>query len=69
MAIRVELECDLGSLVADARRLLVVDPGRFQKLLTLCRAYLSIYEMPHESLSDLAGRLTLAPPNNAKPSA
>lgn len=66
----VELECGLEDLVVEARRLLAVDPERFVKLLTLCRAYLSIYEMPHESLTELTARLTTLPVGvSPKPSA
>ena len=38
----------LDALLAAGRRLLELDPDRFQKLLALCRTYVAIYERPNE---------------------
>lgn len=54
---RVEMESELDQFVAGARRLIAFDPGRYLMLQVLLRAYLSIYEAPHESLQDLIERL------------
>lgn len=57
VAPRVEMEAGLEALVEDARKLLALDPCRFFKLLALCRAYVSIYESPEETLLELLVRL------------
>lgn len=39
----------LDALLVGGRKLLEFDPGRFNKLLSLCRTYVSIYERPNEA--------------------
>lgn len=50
----------LDALLAAARRLRELDPARFQKLLTLCRTYVAIYERPEESESVFLSRIAQA---------
>lgn len=56
MVPRVDVENGLDALLGDARRLLERDSASFLRVLALCRAYLSIYEEPHESLDELLAR-------------
>ena len=39
----------LDALLVAGRKLLELDPERFDKLLSLCRMYVSIYERPNEA--------------------
>lgn len=52
----VEIE-GLDALLAAGRRLLELDPERFQRVLALARTYVSIYERPEESEDVFASRL------------
>lgn len=49
----MEKECievdGLDALLAAGRRLREVDPERFQRILSLCRTYVAIYDRPDES--------------------
>ncbi len=47
----------LDALLAAGRRLLELDPKRFQRLLALCRTYVAIYERPDESEDVFMSRL------------
>jgi hypothetical protein len=49
----VDVECGLEALLSAAARLLELDPGRFMRVLALCRAYLAVYEQPDEGLPEL----------------
>jgi hypothetical protein len=51
-----EIDDGLDDLAEAGRRLISIDPVRFLKVLELARAYLSIYELPHEQLPELVAR-------------
>lgn len=52
-----QLEVDgLDALLVAARKLKVLDMDRFNKVLALCRAYVSVYERPEESDELFASR-------------
>lgn len=53
MAPRVVPESGLDAFVHAGRRLLELDPTRFQKVLALAWVYISIYESPPGSPLDL----------------
>lgn len=39
----------LDALTEAGRRLRELDPSRFERILSLCRAYVAVYERPEES--------------------
>lgn len=55
------LEVDgVEALTEAGRRLRDLDPERFQRVLAICRGYVSIYERPEESEEVFLSRLTQA---------
>lgn len=50
----------LGALLECGRRLQELDPERFQKLLTLARTYVAIYERADESEAVFLSRIAQA---------
>ena len=69
MGARLDVEDGLAALLAAARRLIVVDPDRFTRVLALAEAYLSTYEQPHEGPVEVVARCLLISPPKTKPSA
>lgn len=66
----MDVEVGLDALVEVARRLLDVDPERFLRVLALARAYVSVYDLPHEGDLDVVARcMSISPPHDWKPSA
>lgn len=60
MAIRrVDVESGLEALGAAARKLISLDPTRFETVLRLALVYVSIYEQPVLSPAELLERATL----------
>lgn len=59
MAIRVDVESGLEALGAAARKLISLDPARFETVLRLALVYVSIYETPVSSAAELLERATL----------
>lgn len=47
----------LDALLVAARRLRELDPERFERVLALCRTYVSIYERPDEPEEVFVSRL------------
>jgi len=65
MAIRtVAVESGLEALAEAARKLIAIDPARFQIVLHLMLVYVSIYETPVTSPADLLARAALIPTGN-----
>lgn len=50
----------VDALIVAARRLRELDPQRFDKLLTLCRTYVAIYERPEEHEEVFLSRIAQA---------
>lgn len=50
----------LDALLAAGRRLRELDPERFERVLSICRAYVAIYERPDESEEVFLSRLQQA---------
>lgn len=70
MGTRLDVEDALCALGEAGRRLLAVDPERFLRVLSLARAYLSVYELPREPPIEVLARCAMiSPPPNGKPSA
>jgi len=62
-----QIEVDgLDALLVAARRLRELDVERFQRVLALCRAYVSVYERPDEDDAIFASRLAQISPGNRK---
>jgi hypothetical protein len=53
---RVEVD-GLDALLAAGRRLRDLDPARFEKVLSICRAYVAIYDRPDEAEDVFMSRL------------
>jgi hypothetical protein len=56
---RVDVD-GLDALLAAGRRLRELDPERFDRVLTICRAYVAIYDRPEESEDVFLSRLQQA---------
>jgi hypothetical protein len=57
------LEVDgLDALLAAGRRLRDLDPERFERVLSICRAYVAVYDRPEESDEVFLSRLKQASP-------
>ena len=56
----------LDALLAAGRRLLELDPERFERVLSLCRTYVSIYERPDEQEEIFMSRLAQISPQTPK---
>ena len=69
MASRVDVEHGLSALVEDARRLLVIDPDRFFRVLVLCRAYLAIHDRGAPPLAELLASYEMISPRKHRDSA
>lgn len=65
----VALEDGLAALTEAGRRLLALDRERFQRVLALCRAYVSVYEDPGEDDAVVLSRRITISPRNPKASA
>jgi hypothetical protein len=59
----------LDALLASARRLRDLDPDRFERVLAICRTYVSIYERPEETDEVFMSRLLQIHSRNPKASA
>lgn len=68
-AVRVRTESGLEALIDSARRLITLDPGRFDQVLSLCLAYLSVYEAPEEGAAEVIARCRMIGTRTAKTSA
>jgi hypothetical protein len=52
----------LDALIAAGRRLRELDPERFQRVLALCRLYVSVFDRPEEDESVFLSRVAQAMP-------
>jgi hypothetical protein len=59
----------LDALLVAARRLQEIDLARFQSVLALCRAYVSVYDRPDELDEIFMSRVGQISPRNPKASA
>lgn len=64
----IEVE-GLDALLAAGRRLLDLDADRFQRVLSLARAYVAAYERPEEPDEVFASRVSQVTSRLPKPSA
>lgn len=65
---RLDVE-GLDALLGAGRRLLELDVERFQRVLALCRAYVSVYDRPDETDDVYASRVAEISPRIVKASA